>query len=309
MRLLVSRHLENFLALYEARNMHAAADKKGISQPALTKSLKVLEEDLGTELFVRSHRGLEPTNAGHALFRHARAIDQEARFAELDVRDAHESMGGHVRIGVGPVLAVSTFPPILARFHRQFPKVEISVETGISNHLVDGLMRDDFDVVVTALPEMPLPDRFAAFPLYTTGMAVICRRGHPLEQQQTVTRADLGGYGRVGFVEDREFEKKAQHVFGVRADQLSPNVQTTSLTIMFGILAATDYYAIVSSMIVPRAERDGLVSFCVEDGLWSLDIELMCKASLADTKPIRMLREALLGEPGSSGPARKFLVE
>lgn len=46
-------------------------------------------------------------------------------------------------------------------------------------------------------------------------------------------------------------------------------------------------------MIVPRAEREGLVSFCPEEGLWSLDIELMCKASLADTKPIRMLRERL----------------
>ncbi|WP_336057133.1 LysR family transcriptional regulator [Nitratireductor sp. CH_MIT9313-5] len=304
MRLLVSRHLENFLALYEARNMHVAAERKGISQPALTKSLKVLEDDLGTELFVRTHTGLEPTNAGRALFRHARAIDQEARFAELDVRDVHESMGGRIRIGVGPVLAVSTFPPILAEFHQRFPKVEISVETGISNHLVDGLMRENFDVVVTALPEVPLPDRFAAYPLYTTGMAVICRRGHPLEKQGKITRDDLGGYGRVGFVEDREFEKKSRHVFGSRADQLRPIVQTTSLTVMFGILAATDYYAIVSSMIVPRAEREGLVSFSPAEGLWSLDIELMCKASLANTKPIRMLHEALLGAPSSSVSVR-----
>jgi hypothetical protein len=43
-------------------------------------------------------------------------------------------------------------------------------------------------------------------------------------------------------------------------------------------------------MIVPSAEREGLVSFCPQEGLWSLDIELMCKASLADTKPIRMSR-------------------
>ena len=306
MRLLVSRHLENFLALYEARNMHTAADKKGISQPALTKSLKVLEDDLGTELFIRTHSGLEPTNAGTALFRHARVIDQEARFAELDIRDIHESMGGRIRIGVGPVLAVSSFPPILAEFHQQFPKVEISVETGISNHLVDGLMRESFDVVVTALPEVPLPDRFAAYPLFTTGMAVICRRGHPLERQQTIMRDELGDYGRVGFVEDREFEKKSRHVFGGRAGHLRPIVQTTSLTVMFGILAATNHYAIVSSMIVPRAEREGLVSFCPEEGLWSLDIELMCKASLADTKPIRMLREALLGKPTSSGTVHKW---
>ena len=143
--------------------MHTAADKKGISQPALTKSLKVLEDDLGTELFIRTHSGLEPTNAGTALFRHARVIDQEARFAELDIRDIHESMGGRIRIGVGPVLAVSSFPPILAEFHQQFPKVEISVETGISNHLVDGLMRESFDVVVCQFGAMFFPDKPRAF--------------------------------------------------------------------------------------------------------------------------------------------------
>jgi hypothetical protein len=59
-------------------------------------------------------------------------------------------------------------------------------------------------------------------------------------------------------------------------------------------------------MIVPSAEREGLVKFCPEEGLWSLDIELMCKASLADTKPMRMFREALIGEQVSSGPVRVF---
>jgi hypothetical protein len=59
-------------------------------------------------------------------------------------------------------------------------------------------------------------------------------------------------------------------------------------------------------MIVPSAEREVLVSFCPQEGLWSLDIELMCKALLADTKPIRMSREALIGEQVSSGPVRVF---
>lgn len=303
MRLLVSRHLENFLALYDACNMHLAAERKGISQPALTKSLKVLECDLGTELFYRSHSGLEPTNAGHALFRHARAIDQEARFAELDIREVHETMGGRIRIGVGPVLAVSTFPAVLARFHQRLPMVEISVETGITNYLAEGLQREDFDVVVAASPEEPLPERFSTFRLYTTGMTVICRAGHPLAQRDVISAADLGGFGRVGFVEDHEFAKRAQSTFGLGPDQMRANVQTTSLTIMFGMLASTDYYAIVSDIIVPRAERDGLVARSLQEKLWTLDIELMCKASLANTKPVRLLRNELLGGQGRASPS------
>jgi DNA-binding transcriptional LysR family regulator len=57
LRLLVSRHLENFIALYEAQNMHAAADRKGISQPALAKSLRIVEEEVGTRLFSAPRKG------------------------------------------------------------------------------------------------------------------------------------------------------------------------------------------------------------------------------------------------------------
>ncbi|WEX12098.1 LysR family transcriptional regulator [Chelativorans sp. AA-79] len=294
MRLLISRHLENFLALYDARNMHVAAERKGVSQPALTKSLKLLESELGMELFLRTSRGLEPTDAGNILYLHARAIDQEARFAGLDVQELHQNLGGHIRIGVGQVLAVSTFPQVLVAFHMQFPKVQATVETGISTQLVDALVNERLDVVVAALPEVPLPERFAATPLFKSDMVVICRQGHPLRSRKTTSLRELSRYGRVGFVEDREFEKKSRHMLGSRAERLQPVLQTSSLSIMFGILVATDYYAIVSEMILPRARRESLDQLPVEEGLWQLDIDIMCKSSLMASQPIRTIREALL---------------
>ncbi|PDS35049.1 LysR family transcriptional regulator [Rhizobium anhuiense] len=301
MRLLISRHLENFLALYEARNMHLAADRKGISQPALTKSLKLLEEELGAELFIRTHRGLEPTDAGDALYQHACAIEQSARFASLDIGDIHANLGGRIRIGVGPVLAVSTFPAALADFHRQLPTIRISVETAISTHLFNALVNNDVDIVVAALPEMPLPERFTAVKLLTTNMVAICRQGHPILSLKRIDRETLTRFGRVGFVEDRDFEKKAQRVFGVSSERLRPVIETTSLSIMFGILATTDYYAIVSEMIVTRARRDELASFLPDGGLWPLDIDLMCKSSLINSRPISLLRHSLVAVSAQLG--------
>jgi DNA-binding transcriptional LysR family regulator len=294
MRLLISRHLENFLALYDARNMHTAAERKGISQPALTKSLKLLEGEVGVELFLRTSRGLEPTDAGEILYRHASAIDRETRFATLDIEELHQSLGGEIRIGVGQVVAVSAFPKVLVSFHTQFPKVQASVETGISTQLVDGLLNEVLDVVVAALPEIPLPERFVALPLFKSDMVVICRRGHPLHARGASSLNKLSRYGRVGFFEDREFEKKSQRTFGAQAEKLRPVLQTTSLTIMFGILAATDYYAIVSDMILPRAQREGLHQLPMKHDLWELEIDLMCKSSLTASRPIAAIREALL---------------
>lgn len=293
MRLLVSRHLENFLALYEAQNMHVAADKKGISQPALTKSLKLLESEVGAQLFVRTSRGLEPTDIGEILYKHARAIDQEARFVTLNIDELQRKLGGQMRIGVGQVLAVSVFPEVLVAFHEQFPSVRVIAEAGISTNLVEGLLRDDFDLVVAALPQTPLPERFVTTHLFQSEMIVVCRRDHPLRSRGVVSLNQLLDYERVGFVEDREFELRSQRNFGARAEILRPIIESTSLAIMFGILRATDHYAIVSEMLLSRARREELDQLHTKEGLWQLDINLMCKLSLLSTRPVRMLKDAL----------------
>lgn len=274
--------------------MHVAADKKGVTQPALTKSLKLLEEDLGVELFTRGPRGLDPTDAAVMLYRHARAIDQEARFASLDIGELHTNLRGMMRIGVGPVVAVSMFPAALIQLHKQLPTMEISVETGISDHLLQSLSKRNIDVIVAARPDMPLDDEFSSLPINKSDMLVICRRGHPLLLEQPVALERLTAFKRVGFVEDKEFERRAQRCFApLSSSQLKPVLQTTSLTIMFGILANTDYYAIVSDMIVTRALREGLDAVPTREALWQLDIELICKTSLVKSRPVALLRQCL----------------
>ena len=299
MRLLVSRHLEHFIALYAARNMHAAAERKGISQPALTKSLKLLEAELNTELFRRTRKGLEPTGAAHVLYRYASAIDQQARFASIDLPEYLRSFAGKLRIGVGPVLATSIFPAILVEFHKQFPMVEVTVETGISNRLVDALNNNDVDLIATARPEDSLGEEFETFSLFTSEMIVICRADHPLMRRCPVKLRDLSEYERVGFIEDREFEKKSSRAFGVQAQRMRPLLETTSMSIMFGILAATDYYAIVSHIMLPRARRDGLDQLAVQHDLWQIEIEMMCRGSLSGSRPVSAVRDLFMSHAGT----------
>ena len=291
MRLLVSRHLENFLALYRSLNMHAAAEAKNISQPALTKSLKLLENEIGTPLFRRTPHGLEPTAAGTTLCQYARQIDQAARFAAIDLQNSLEK--GHLNIGIGPVLAVSTFPAIITAFHQTYPGLSITVETGISSQLIEGLARENYDFVVTALPEDPVPKTITSFPLYKSNMVAIGRAGHPLASVGGRIE-DLSVYRRVGFVEDREFEKRALRTLGPRAEALRPALQTTSLAVMFGMLAATDYFAIVSEMILPRAMSEGLVRIPVEHDFWTIDIGLVCKSTLTSSLAVEAIRAALI---------------
>ncbi|WP_447926078.1 LysR family transcriptional regulator [Vreelandella sp. EE27] len=290
MRILISRHLENFLVLYDAGSMHEAARRKRISQPALTKSLKLLEAEAGAELFVRTHRGIEPTLAGKALHRHALVIDQEARFASMNLAHLHHNLGSTLRIGVGPVLAVSSFPQALALFREEFTKLRIDIETGISEYLIDRLEQDRLDVAVTARPKGDLPESLSFKPLLHSPMVAIARCGHPLSYEERISLNTLTRYGRVGFTDDFEFSDWAKTTLTTHPNEIEAVLQTTSISVMFAILASTDHYAIVSSMILSRAKQDGLQLLPLSDPLWSLDIGVICKATLVTSKPVVALQ-------------------
>jgi DNA-binding transcriptional LysR family regulator len=296
MRLLVSRHLENFLAIYEARNMHRASEIKGITQPALTKSLRTLEDDIGSALFMRTSWGLEPTEAGQTLYRHACTIDQEARFASLNMNNVLARRGGKIRIGVGPGLAVSSFPKILVDFRRQFPGVRVTARMGLTSQLVEELLHDTLDIVATARPSRDLPEHFSCSPLFTIQMAAIARRGHPLLATKNVRAKDLFGYGCVTFQESEDFVKRTRQLFGAAAEELNVVVDTNSISVMLDMLASTDCFAFVGDIIVPRAVQAGLQRLSVPGLQWEMTIDLMCKRSLAETKPVRALREGWLSQ-------------
>jgi DNA-binding transcriptional LysR family regulator len=288
MRLLVSRHLENFLALYDARNMHLAADRKGITQPALSKSLRAIEKEVGTELFRRTTRGLEPTAAGESLHRYAQAVDQQLRFAALDLRKSLLDTEARLRMGIGPAVAVSTFPAVLAAFHRTFPAVQVTVETAINRHLIDGLVHGALDLIVTARPDHALPDEYARINLFRHRMVAICRQGHPLRTRQNLSISDLTSFKRIGFLDD-QFDRHSRRALGRRVEQFDAAISTESVSVMLDLLNATDHFAFVSEAIVARALAVGLAPLQLTDRLWSIDIDLMCKATFLNSRPIKSL--------------------
>lgn len=289
MRQLVSRHLENFLALCEARNMHVAAANKGITQPALTKSLKTLEGELGIELFMRTSKGIEPTTAGDLLYRHARAVDQAARFAELELKHLVDRTQGRLRIGIGPGLAVSSFPRVLVEFQKEFPDVRVSVEVNLTNALVDQLVRDNLDIVASASPLFDLPEHFASTPLTEIGTAVICRSGHPLTKAGRVTAQMLGDYGCVAFMEDQELSSRTERSFGGEAGTFRVVTQTNSVSFMLSLVSITDHFSLIGSNIVDRALQFGLVVLPTGHPGWRREIKLMCRAAILRSRPIQTL--------------------
>ncbi len=137
--------LRDFLAVAEAGSLSAAARRLGVSQPTLTRRIAALEDRFQTQLFHRTTRGLELTEAGESILEPARHMEQDAQAVELAVSGRDRALAGAVRITATEMLGSEWLTPELASFHRQHPAIEIQVL--IDNANLD-LLRREADIAL-----------------------------------------------------------------------------------------------------------------------------------------------------------------
>lgn len=180
--------LRTFCRVVELGGFSAAAERLGISQPAVSLQVRQLEKRLGVRLIERVGKRAMPTDTGKRLLTHARLIET----AVADALDAVTAQGdgalGRVRIGTGATASIYLLPPILRDLRRRFPSLEIAVT---SQNTVDVLKALEANAVDIGLVTLPAPGRaFAVTPLLDDDfVAIASAEGEPLPK--TVTPAML----------------------------------------------------------------------------------------------------------------------
>jgi len=143
---LLIAQVEGFLEIARQHNLSRAAEALHVTQPALTARIKLLEEELGTPLFERSHRGMRLTDAGRAFVPHAeRAVDALATGRGL-VGDHARGVAGQLTIGTAPAIGTYVLPGLLTRFVARFSDIRLVVRTGHSEEIVELVDRGELDI-------------------------------------------------------------------------------------------------------------------------------------------------------------------
>src|SRR5688572_4235936 len=178
--------IRDFVAVIEAGSLRAAARSLGLSQPAITKSLRQLEEELHVQLLQRNARGAAPTRAGMAFLARARAIQAELRRAEEDLAGFRGGSSGAVAFGIAPAACMLIVPDAVTQFRRRFPHAAVRIVEGVSTALLPQVRDGTLDFLVGQRPlEKPaVPLRFK--PLFRTPLVVIGRQGHPLRKARSL---------------------------------------------------------------------------------------------------------------------------
>lgn len=172
--------IEQFIAVVDAGSIRGAARQLDMSQPALTRALQQLEEELGVQLMDRSGRGVTPTAAGSAFLSRARVAEAELRKA---AEEAKSTVGDSTRLlalGVSPVGASLLLPELAITLQRLHPKTRIRILETTPSALLS-LVRDEvMDLAVTQRTRIHLDVGLDYRPLAEIQMRIAVRPGHPL---------------------------------------------------------------------------------------------------------------------------------
>jgi len=177
--------LRDFISVIEAGSIRAAARKSGVSHPAMTKSLRTLEGELGLTLLRRSTRGVVCTSAGRAFLARARAVFAELRKAEEELADLKSQKSGRVSVGFAPT-TVAIAPGAITRFLDQHPFARLHILEASSSSLVPFIRDETIDFAFIQKVSSSVGPGLKFRPLYRDRMVVVCRRGHPLRTARSL---------------------------------------------------------------------------------------------------------------------------
>ncbi|QIM48800.1 LysR family transcriptional regulator [Pusillimonas sp. DMV24BSW_D] len=173
--------LRYILKIAEVGSLRKAAALLGVSAPALTKSLRQLEDELQAPLLTRTARGVVLTEFGRIVVTRARTAFTEIDRISEELKSLRGDKGGHVRVAVSPITAVSIIPSAVQRFRRTYPEVVITVMDGLYPKVLPLIRERDIDFAVGPLPEPMLGPEFSVEQLFLSEIGISCRKGHPLE--------------------------------------------------------------------------------------------------------------------------------
>ena len=182
--------LRYFLQVAERGNFTRAAEELGISQPALSRSIQKLEEELGQPVFERKTRSVSLTEAGTLLQSRAQQVLTILEDTKAEITDDGHS--GRVRVGAIPTIAPYFLPKVLRQFSKEFPKATVIVQENTTDSLLKSCTQGEIDLAILALP---VSARYLEIEeLFEEELLLVLPPEHPLVEKAKIRLCDVEPY-------------------------------------------------------------------------------------------------------------------
>lgn len=253
------RDLEYAVTVAELRHFGRAAERCGVSQPALSEQIRKLEGLLGVTLFERSSRRIELTRQGERLLRQAEVVIREARGLLEMAKGEAEPLTGPLRLGVIATLGPYYVPWLLPDMRARYPGLSLRLQEGRTGELLEALQRGTLDLALVALPSGAAG--LTEAPLFFEPFQLACPQGHPLLEQERIGIGELDGQGLLLLEEGHCLREQALSLCHVPAGMREARF-ASSLEMLRHMIAAGEGYSLLP--LLSRREGtalDGLIGY------------------------------------------------
>lgn len=239
------RQLKYFLQIAKCGSFSKAAKVLYISQPALTRSVNLLEDMLHVRLLERTHRGVNLTPAGEILFKHAELVVNQLDAAEAELESAHEGEIGEVKIGVANLVTNVLLNEAIPEFTQSGDKVRVSIIVGMYEELTEQLESGQLDFVLATNPNTAGELDFE--PLFDVTSDIVAAPTHSVFELEKPGLEDLLKCDWV-MLEEPGMDS-FMHVFFATANLPSPRstVSTQSLELLRSLIGSGHYIGFLPS--------------------------------------------------------------
>jgi DNA-binding transcriptional LysR family regulator len=248
------RDIEYFIAVAEHGNVGRAAVALGLSQPALSKSLRRLEVSMQTKLVKKIPQGIELTTVGKAFLAHVQRIRLSLEDVTHEVTDLTQGRAGHLRIGCGPDMVDLLVQRACQDLLTASPKVTFSIMIGINDALFAALRVGTYDLIVSELPASPDENLVQEYLLDDEFCVFMSAHRRIARQDRATTLADLAqeqwavttpnALGRARLM--RAFEDS-----GLAPPKIT--LETNSPALILAMVASSDLLGFLSKRVVRAA--------------------------------------------------------
>lgn len=284
--------LRTFAQVIELGSFSAAAERGGITQPAVSLQVRQLERRFGLKLVERVGRRAGPTAAGLELLTHIRAIDTALAQVEQAMTAHASQVTGRVRLGTGATACTYLLPPLLAGLRRRFPALDVVASTGNTADMLRGLENNTLDI---GLVTLPAPGRmFEVTPVLEDEFVAIFPARGPLAIPATVTPQALAALPLVLFEPGARTRRLVDDWFEEAGMAAKPVMELGSTEAMKEIVAAGLACAVLPKLAVSGAgHRDSLAVSSLTPRL-ARTLAIVVRRDKPLSRGLRHLQEALL---------------
>ena len=197
------RQFSYFVTTAEELHYARAAERLGVSQPALSQQIKALETQLGVQLFVRANRRIELTEAGAAFLQEARATLEMAEKSIRIAQDTARGESGTIDIGyVGSVMYEMRFPRLLKAYCQQHPQVRLTLHDRPILAQIDAVQRRQLDIAIVREPlPQQMPEGLESFTLSSQRLVAVLPVAHALAKAPSIALSELAGDDFLAFLD------------------------------------------------------------------------------------------------------------